>query len=229
MARHLTANRLPFSYRGGGVLRRVPAGLKLLALFALSIAAFSSPAGLLIAALAAAAGSFLARVKPRELLRGSRSLFMLALFILVFQTFDPGAPPIALGAINLPWISVRGFLDGVLSALRIMVSFAAGSLLFAVTTMRELRLSLGRAEQAIAGLFVRPVAPRQYSRFSLGLSLMLGFIPRFFELWETVNLACDARSGRRGLRRLILIIPLTAERMMEMAATTAEALQARGI
>jgi biotin transport system permease protein len=65
--------------------------------------------------------------------------------------------------------------------------------------------------------------------FSLGISLMLGFIPRFFDLWEASSLACDARSCRRGVRRLFVLVPLVTERMMEAAADTALALQARAL
>lgn len=243
MAQGLRADPgVPFGYRGGGSpLHRFPAGLKLLALLVLSAAAFSSIPGLLAAALLTVAAARAARLRLRELFRGCRSLLTLAFFILIFQTIDPGAPGIALGAITvfglalppftIPFISTEGFFAGFLSGLRIMVSFAAGSLLFAVTTMGELRRSLGRAEQAIAGLFVREkkAGKHRYSRVSLGLSLMLGFIPRFFELWETVNLARDARAGKRGPGRLMAVIPLVTERLMETAAETAEALEARGI
>ena len=247
MARTVTGESVPFSYQSGDTpLHRFPAGLKLLALLALSIAAFSSLWGLAFSALLVIAASRAARLRFRELLRGCRSLMALAFCILVFQTVDPGGPGIAPGAVTafgiplppvaIPFMSAKGFCEGLLSALRILVSFAAGSVLFAVTTMRELRLSLGAAEQAITGLFAREkpadpraAPPRRYSRLSLALSLMLGFIPRFFELWETVNLACEARAGRRGLRRLALVIPLVTERMMETAADTAEALEARGM
>lgn len=240
MARSIRG-RIPFSYRGGATLpHRVPANLKLLSLLVLSVTAFSSIPGLLLSAMFTGLASLSARIRPWELLRGSRSLLILSLFILVFKTVYPGAPGVSLGgiivfnlslpAINIPFISAQGFFEGILLGLRVMVSFAAGSLLFAVTTMRELRLSLGKAERAALSLFaaVRRSGPA-VCRLSLGISLMLGFIPRFFELWETVNLACDARSCRRGLRRLALIIPLIIERMMEMAADTAEALEVRGL
>jgi energy-coupling factor transporter transmembrane protein EcfT len=244
--------RIPFSYRAGtSPLHRFSAGFKLLCLLALSIAAFSSIPGLLLSALLVWAAALIARIRPRELLCGCRPLVILSLFILIFKTVQADAPGISLGAINtpspefpalhIPFISPEGFLGGILSGLRIMVSYCAGSLLFAVTTMRELRRSLGRAERVILGLFPqrretagrritnKADAPIRCSRLSLGISLMLGFIPRFFELWETTNLACDARVCKRGLRRLMLIIPLVTERMMEAAADTAQALEARSL
>jgi biotin transport system permease protein len=240
MARGIS--RAPFGYRPGSTpLHRAPAGLKLAALFALSAAAFSSIPGLLLSALFVAGAGLLARVKPWELLRGCRPLLVLSLVMIAFAAIRPGEPGPVLDGMTvfgldipplaLPGLSPGGFFTGVLSGLRVLVSFAAGSLLFAVSTMRELRLSLGRAERALVNCVARPknAAALPHGRVSLGLSLMLGFIPRFFELWETVNLACEARSCRRGIRRLAISLPLVCERMMEMAADTAEALEARGI
>jgi biotin transport system permease protein len=237
MAGKLNARRPPFSYQSGNTpLHRFPAGAKLAALFVLSITAFGSMPGLLFSALCCAVSSRAAGIKVRELLRGSRPLVFLAAFVLVFKTVDLRSSGIALAGMRIPFVSGAGFLAGLLSGLRLMVSFAAGSLLFAVTTLRELRLALGAAEQAVINRCKRPGSaagplpspPRRYSRVSLGISLTLGFIPRFFELWETVNRAWDARSGGRGIRRLITLIPLVCERMMETAAHTAEALEARG-
>ena len=168
--------------------------------------------------------------------------FPFALFFL--KTFQAGAPGITTPEIiifniyipdlHIPGISAEGFFEGVLSALRLLAAFAAAALLFATTTMRELRLSLGAIEKRVTDTIVREVSVvRGYSspgtiRISLGISLMLGFIPRFFEALEDMNLACDARAGKRGLHRLMIIIPLVTERMMETAAETAAALEARG-
>jgi len=120
--------------------------------------------------------------------------------------------------------------EGIIAVLRILVPFAAAALLFTVTTMRELRLSLAAIEIRVKNLFAAGHKKKKTTAFfSLGISLMLGFIPRFFDLWETANLACEARSCKRGLRRLLILIPLVCERMMEAAADTALALEARGL
>jgi biotin transport system permease protein len=66
-------------------------------------------------------------------------------------------------------------------------------------------------------------------RLSLGLSLMLGFMPRFFEIWENTELAYQARAGKKGPAQLITLIPLIIERMIECAAETALALEGRGL
>jgi biotin transport system permease protein len=231
---------IPFAYRSGkSPLHRCPAGLKLLGLLALSLGAFSSIPGLAAAALILIAGALVAGIRPWELLRGSRAIFFLAAFVILFRALRFGGPGLSLNMIgldnfSLPGLSLEGFWGGLHQGLCFIVSFAAGALLFSVTTMRELRDSLGRWEEAAVNrFFALPCFSRKKRRarsvFSLGLSLMLGFLPRFFEIWENASLAFDARAGKRGLRRLIVLIPLTIERMMELAGETAEALDSRGL
>jgi biotin transport system permease protein len=201
----------PFRYRAGKtILHRAPAGLKLLAVMILSTVAYVSMYGLAAAIALILAASIAARIPPWELLKGSRMLAVLSLCVMMINVQTPVA--------------------GLVIALRIFIPFAAAALLFAVTTMRELRLSLGALEMRLKNLFARGRArPRRFAFFSLGISLMLGFIPRFFELWEMANLACDARVCKRGPRRLLILVPLVTERMMEAAADTALALEARGL
>jgi biotin transport system permease protein len=107
----------------------------------------------------------------------------------------------------------------------ILISFAGGSLFFSVTTMTEIRRSLEKVELFI----LRPFGKRRHGRLSLALALMLGFLPRFFEFWELSELACKARLCKSGLRRTCLVLPLVTERMIEMAAETAIALESRGL
>jgi biotin transport system permease protein len=233
---------IPFAYRSGkSPLHRCPAALKLLGLLALSAGAFYSVYGLAAAAALLIAGALAARLRPWELLRGSKTVLLLAALFILIRSFRAEGPDAAAGpGAILSFLSAEGFFGGLHQGLCFIVSFAAGALLFSVTTMQELRNSLGRVETAainrflaLGALFRGGKAPlqkrRAYSGFSLGLSLMLGFLPRFFELWETANLACEARSGKRGFRRLVILVPLTIERMMEQAGETAEALESRGL
>jgi biotin transport system permease protein len=57
---------------------------------------------------------------------------------------------------------------------------------------------------------------------------MLGFIPRFFAVWEEAGCAWKARGGKNGPARILFLVPLAVEKMMEKASETAEALEARG-
>jgi biotin transport system permease protein len=234
----------PYRYISGtSPLHRCPAALKLLGLLLVSTGAFFSFPGLAAAGLMITAGSLAAGIRPWKLLRGSRPVLFLAVFMILFRTIRFDAPDPAGGltgknTLNLPFLNTEGFFGGLHQGLCLIISFAAGALLFSVTTTQELRDSLGRVESAAAHWFSAwprffrtgaPLKRRAHSGFSLGLSLMLGFLPRFFELWETANLACDARAGKKGRRRFLVLMPLVIERMMEMAGETAEALESRGL
>jgi biotin transport system permease protein len=202
----------PLAYlKNSTVIHRAPPGLKLAGLLLISIAAFF-PGFIVLpaAAILIVTGSAAAKIPPWQLLRGSGPLFMLIAFTVMLQavSFFP------------LHINSAGLKDGLIFGLRAAVSFAAGALLFSTTTMTEIKKSLSKVEK---------VFHLQRLRLSLGISLMLGFIPRFFEIWENCNLAWKARGGKNNFRRLKCLLPLVIERMLESAAEIAAALEARGI
>ena len=209
------ANRIstttPWSYRKGAtLLHRLPAGIKLAFLLVLSLAAFfPNPLALAGVALTLALLSLVARTRPWELLCGSGPLLFVVLAVFLVQGVE----------ISPPGFKLDGLVESVVFCARIGTAFAAGSLLFRVTTPGEIRKSLARLETALHLEKLRP---------SLAVSLMLGFLPRFFEIWEDVNLAWQSRGGRKSLARLTVLIPLVIERMIIMAAETALALESRG-
>jgi energy-coupling factor transporter transmembrane protein EcfT len=208
----------PYAYRPGrSVLHRLPAGLKLLGLVLLSITGFFPGRSQAAAALVIAAGALVAGIRPWELLRGCAPLMLTALFVVLLRSIRVDG-----GEAGLFAFSRSGFIRGVLFGAGILLAFTAGSLLFSVTTMTELRDSLGKAE-----CFFRK--KKGVGRLALGLSLMLGFLPRFFEIWENADAAYRARAGKNGLRKILLLVPLVTERMIEAAVETATALEARGI
>jgi energy-coupling factor transporter transmembrane protein EcfT len=225
--------RVPYSYRpGNSVLHRLPAWVKLLALLGISTAAFFTgfpalAAGLIIVI----AGALSAGIRPWELLRGGKPLVVMLAFIILLRSF---------GGDSLTF-SLSGCTEGLLFGGTVMVSFSAGALLFSVTTMTELKDSLSKIERVFrlplaAGvkklpfLWARPVLLRlEQPRLSLGISLMLGFLPRFFEVWESVTAAYRARAGKRGLPQMLTVIPLVIERLMAKAGETASALESRGL
>jgi biotin transport system permease protein len=201
----------PWAYKKGtGFLYRVPAGIKLIFLLSLSMGVFFlgyyflPAASLLIIIFSVNSG-----IRPWELLRGSSSLAILCVGIILFQTLH--FPPLALNP--------EGFREGILLGLRMGLSFSAGALLFSTTTMGEIQKSLSRLEDF---LHIKNL------RLSLGIAIMLSFLPRFFEVWEDTDLAWKSRRGKNGFLKLGTLIPLVLDRMMEKAAETAEALESRG-
>ncbi|MDR3144881.1 MAG: energy-coupling factor transporter transmembrane protein EcfT [Treponema sp.] len=223
----------PYAYRPGHtVLHRLPGTVKLLGVLGLSGGAFLfGSAALGPATLIVIAGAFLARMKPWELMGGSKPLAVMLLLVLIFRSLS----------LDPPGFDREGCIEALLFAWKILLSFSAGALLFASTTMKELLDSLGALEGALLRPLVlllgrgRSAGMRRLRRrlmrprLSLGISLMLGFMPRFFEVWESANLACRARGGRGGIRQFQALILLTTERMIETAAETARALEARGL
>ena len=137
--------------------------------------------------------------------------------------------------------NAAGCREGLLFGGTILVSFSAGALLFSVTTMTELMDSLSEIERALcfplAAILKKTPAPRgqhllrrlEQPRLSLGISLMLGFLPRFFEVWESVTAAYRARAGKQGVSLMVTVIPPVIEHMIAKAGETASALESRGL
>ena len=207
---------VPWSYKkGSSVLHKLPAGIKLLFLLGLSLAAFfpgTETLSLIILgciALIVFSLSLIARIRPHSLLRGSGPLLLviLAVFLLRALEFSP------IG------LNFDGLLESLIFCVRIGTAFAAGSLLFAVTTSTEIRKSLSALE-AFFHL--------EKFKLSLSLSMMLGFIPALFQIWEDLDLAWKSRDGKKTLSCMATLVPLLIEKMMEKAVETAEAMESRG-
>jgi biotin transport system permease protein len=206
----------PWSYRKGTtLLHRLPAGFKLAFLLLLSLASFfpgtETESLILLGTIAAilVALSFAAGIGPQALLRGSAPLFLVIFWGLLLQAVE--FSPLK--------INPSGFLVAIIFSLRIAAAFSAGTLLFSVTTTYEIRKSLSRLER-----FLRI----EKLHLSLYISLMLGFLPQFFEVWEDQCLAWKSRAGKKSLSFIVVLVPLVIEKMMRKAAETAIAMEARG-
>ena len=200
----------PWAYnKGSSPLHRMNAGLKLIVVLLLSLAAFlpnlAVLSGIIIFLIVL---SCIARIGPTALLRGSGPLFFIVLAILLFQALE--FSPLR--------INTGGLREGIIFCFRLGAAFAAGSLLFTVTTSAELRKSISRLETALHA---------EKLKIGLSISLMLGFLPLFFVIWEDINLAWKSRGGRKSLSRLVVLIPLVIERMMVKALEKALAMESR--
>ena len=206
----------PWSYhKDTSPIHRTPAGIKLIFLLALSLASFIPGTGTFFFVIPGAIAiilvtlSIIAGISPGTLLRGSGPLFIVVIGVFFFQALE--FSPLV--------FNLQGLRESIIFCAKIGLAFASGSLLFAVTTPGEIRKSLSRAEA---------VLHLEKLNLSLSISLMLGFLPRFFEIWENLNLAWKSRGGKNTPRRLVFLVPLVVEQMMLKAAETAEAMEARG-
>jgi biotin transport system permease protein len=227
----------PWAYRkGNSFLHRLPGGVKLASLLGLSLGAFFSgfkvfPVLVFLLIIL----SLWAGIRPRELLRGSRPLLLFVLFIFLFKAVELNPRFYAAlyatdadNAVNaeagprasrLLALNPEGLKEGLVFGIRIAFSFAAGALFFALTTAGEIKKSLSRLESLLhlEGL-----------KISLAISLMLMFLPRFFETWEEAEAAWKSRGGGTGFGKLRALVPLTMEKMLKLAAETSAALESRG-
>jgi energy-coupling factor transporter transmembrane protein EcfT len=205
------SRRTPWSYRAEtSALHRCPAGIKFILLLMLSAAPFFGFPFAGGAAILILTGAFFSGLKIPELLSGSLPLLIMLLFFVLLRSsnIDSGI------TINMDNLKNGLYLTG-----SILICFTAASLFFAVTTITEIRKTFA----AIEYFFFR-----KKGKFSLAFSLMLAFLPRFFECWENTNLAVISRSCNNTLRRVTVVLPVVVEKMIETAAEIAQALESRG-
>lgn len=192
------------------LLYKTPAGVKLIFMFLFSAGVFISSAIFLpVAVLFLIVLSVNTGILPWRLLKGSAPLLVLCAGIFVLKTIE--FSPLS--------INTGGLIEGSFFCLRMVISFAIGALLFATTTMTEIQKFLS---------FLEKVPGLQKFSINLLLPLMLGFIPRFFAIWEDTELAWISRGGKNSPVKYITLIPPVISALMEKAAETAEALESRG-
>jgi biotin transport system permease protein len=185
-------------------LHRVPAGLKLALLAGLSVLLFAVPrlpvaAGALgVVLLAALAG---ARMRPRAVLAQVRPVWLWLVALLVVHLF------------------VSDLATGALAVLRLLTLVLAASVVTATSRVSEL---VAVIEWLCAPLRVFGVRP---ARIGLAIAMALRFIPLIAERAERIREAQAARGATRPL--FLALVPLLVQ-VLQMAHTTAEALDARG-
>jgi energy-coupling factor transporter transmembrane protein EcfT len=212
-------------------LHRVNAGIKMLFLLGFSTAAFflnlvcSS-----ILSVALILTAFAAGIKPLRLLRGGRPVMFLGIFVALGRALN----------FSPPFFEMAGFFSGLMFLWGMLLSFCAGALLFTVTTMAELREAAASVERVLlkpASALLKNAKCRclqniyeslRRPKLGLALSLMMGFIPRFFVEWESLCAAYRSRAGKRGISEIKTLIPIAVNRMIETAVERASALEARG-
>ena len=184
-------------------LHGIPAGIKLLALAALSIVLINiSQALFLLAGLAAVFAIYLfSGISLVQRLKLLRPLWPVMLMIFAGQTY------------------AAGFDAGVASVARLALMILLADLVTLSTPMQDMMDAFAKvfAPLSFTGLNIK--------RLSFGVALVIRFVPVLLDLWRQQEEAWRARTGKRAGWKLIA--PFLAN-VMRMADRTAEALDARG-
>jgi biotin transport system permease protein len=185
-------------------VHRAPAGLKLLVLAALGVLLFAVPrldvvGGVLAGVLVVGLG--LARLPARVLWAQVRP-------VLVW-----------LAALFVVHLLVTDVLTGALAVSRLLTLVLAAAVVTATSRVTALVAVIERICSPLRLVGVRP------ARIGLVIAMTLRFIPLVAERAARIR---EAQAARGGARRLtILVVPLLVQ-VLQMAHTTAEALDARG-
>jgi biotin transport system permease protein len=189
---------------GRSVLHRTPAGLKLAALAALSVLLFAVPelsvasTALAVVVVLALAG---ARLTPRQLVAQLRPVWLWLVGLLVFH------------------VLVTDLTTGALAVVRLLALVLGAAV---VTTTSRVAELVAVIEWLCAPLRLLGVRP---ARIGLAIAMTLRFIPLVAERAERIREAQAARGATRPL--FLSLVPLLVQ-VLQLAHTTAEALDARG-
>ncbi len=191
-----------------GVVHRLPAGAKLLALAALAVALFALPtpaaaAGGLLGVLAV--GLLVARLPVAVLARQARAVLWWLVLLL---------------AVHALTTDLR---TGAHVALRLLTLVLAAAVVTATTRVSEMVAVVERVCAPLRLVGVRP------ARIGLVVTLALRFIPVLVERADRIRAAQAARGGSpRGVRALRTTVAALLVQVLQMAHDVSEALDARG-
>ncbi|PRY51331.1 biotin transport system permease protein [Geodermatophilus tzadiensis] len=193
---------------GTGVVHRLPAAAKLLALAVLAVALFALPS-------LAAAGAALAGVVAVGLL-----LARLPVAVLTRQARAVVWWLVALLAVHALTTDLR---TGAHVALRLLTLVLAAAVVTATTRVSEM---VRVVEAVCAPLRLVGVRP---ARVGLAVAMALRFIPVLVERADRIRAAQAARGGSpRGVRALRTTVAPLLVQVLQMAHDVSEALDARG-
>ena len=185
-------------------LHRTPAAVELAALAALSVLLFAVPsvtvAGASLGAVAVL-GLAGARLTPRQLLAQLRPVWLWLVGLLVFH------------------LVVTDLATGAVAVVRLATLVLAAAVVTATSRVAEL---VAVVEWLCAPLRLVGVRP---GRIGLAIAMTLRFIPLVAERAARIREAQAARGAARPL--FLMLVPLLVQ-VLQLAHTTAEALDARG-
>ncbi|SFP61772.1 biotin transport system permease protein [Geodermatophilus dictyosporus] len=193
---------------GAGVVHRLPAAVKLLALVVLAVALFALPS-------VAAAGAALAGVVAVGLLVARLPVAVLAR--------QARAVVWWLGALLAVHALTTDLRTGAHVALRLLTLVLAAAVVTATTRVSEMVRVVEALCTPLRLVGVRP------ARVGLAVAMALRFIPVLVERADRIRAAQAARGGSaRGVRALRTTVAPLLVQVLQMAHDVSEALDARG-
>lgn len=189
---------------GTTLIHRAPAGGKLLAMivFGIGVVALHGPWPPVAAVGVALLLAGYARIRPRTLARGLRPVLVLVAILAGFQWWQRGWPvAVEVGATTVALV-------------------VAATIVTATTPSDEMLDAIARSLRPYRRLGVNP------DKVALSFSLMIGAIPRIFEIAGETREAAKARGLERSVRAQLSPMAI---RTVAHAHAMGEALAARGI
>lgn len=202
-----------FSYtRRNSPVHKTPAWIKLAVLLATPVTIYLTPVWVCISLMAIYA-------------------LLVAVSLAGFSGFLRDIRPILVYCVMIVMIDILSWLflnrerdiitqTSMLMILRLVCATEAASVFFRTTgtyeignTLRgiERAVTFGRTRYAVSGMF----------------TLFLGFLPQIFRTWSEIDAAYRSRGGKRGIRKVFVLLPVLITISMKKAETTRLSLLAR--
>lgn len=201
------------------LIHRTPALLKLLALLGIAVALYLTGLeihGILFAVSLVAV--LISSISFKDFLHDLKPVTFYGLFIAVVEV---------VGAMFYGGNLLGSFGDGmwktnssVLLVSRLVVAMSYTSLFFRTTSNLEIRQSLEDVETALT-------FGRSNLSFSKAFALFLNFLPQLFAIWTNLDKAWKARCGKRGIRKILVLLPVFITLSLKKANDTLMSLRNR--
>lgn len=202
-----------FSYtRRNSLLHRTPAWIKLLVLLATPVTIHLTPVwvciSLMVLYVLLAAVS---RMGFSGFFRDIRPILVYCAMVVMIDV--------------LSWLLFNREKDivtqtGILMVLRLVCAAEAASVFFRTTGTYEIGNTLRGIERAVTFGHTRYAVSGMFTLF-------LGFLPQIFRTWSEIDAAYRSRGGRRGIRKVLVLLPILITISMKKAETTRLSLLAR--
>lgn len=195
-------------------IHTIPALMKLLVLLAVTVSLYMT--GLGVHALLFAASLplvALSHLQFSDFLHDLKPVVYYGIFIAVVEAVSAllfGGIPVAF---DPPTLSELSQNSSVLLVSRLVVAMSYTSVFFRTTSNLELRESLESVERVLT-------FGRSSLSFSRAFALFLNFLPQLFGIWAGLDKAWRARCGKRGLRKVLALLPVFITLSMKKANDT---------